>query len=127
MKENVNRCLGAFYLSHHELLMNEFRHVLNEKRAGCQTNDRNQLGHELCLSASVQEQVNICFEEAYYRVKWDQVFELCQEKVRNTDSYGLCPFLPVVSAEMRAKEDRYKKSTNFCKLILGYINCVYLI
>ena len=44
--------------------MNEFRHVLNEKCTGCQMNDRNQLEHELCLLASVQEQVNICFEEA---------------------------------------------------------------
>ena len=48
--------------------MNEFRRVLNEKCTGCQTNDRNQFGHELCLLASVQEQVNICFEEAYNTV-----------------------------------------------------------
>ena len=89
VKENVNPCVGAFYLSHHELLINEFRCVLNEKCTGCQTNNRNQFGHELCLLASVQEQVNICFEEAYNRVSWDQVFELCQEQLRNTDSYGL--------------------------------------
>ena len=129
MKENVNRCVGAFYLSHHELLMNEFRRVLNEKSTGCQTNDCNQFGHELCLLASVQEQVNICFEEAYNKVNWDQVFELCQEKLRNTDSYSLCPFLPVASAKMGGQEDRYKKLmkesfivpytfTNFCKLQL---------
>ena len=49
LKENVNRCVGAFYLSHHELLMDEFRRVLNEKCTGCQTNDRNQFAHELCL------------------------------------------------------------------------------
>ena len=130
VKENVNRCMGAFYLSHHGLLMNEFRRVLNEKCTGCQTNDRNQSGHELCLLASVQEQVNICFEEAYNRVNWYQVFELCQEKLRNTDSYGQCSFLPVASAEMGAQEDRYKKLmkeslivqhtfTNFCKLQLS--------
>ena len=92
-------------------------------------NDCNQFGHELCLLASVQQQVNICFEETYNRVNWDQVFELCQEKLRNTDSYGLCPFLPVASAEMGVQEDRYKKLmeeslivpytfTNFCKLQL---------
>ena len=97
---------------------------------GCQMNDHNQFGHELCLLASVQEQVNICFEEAYNRVNWNQVFELCQEKLRNTDSYGLCPFLPVVNAEMEAQEDRYKKImkeslivpytfTNFCQLQLS--------
>ena len=86
--------------------MNEFRRVLNEKCSGCQMNDHNQFAHELCLLASVQEQVNICFEEAYNRVNWDQVFELCQEKLRNTDSHGLCPFLPVASAEMGAQKDR---------------------
>ena len=101
--------MGAFYLSHHELLMNEFRRVLNEKCTGCQMNDRNQFEHELCLLASVQQQVNICFEEAYNRVNWDQVFELYQEKLRNTDSYGLCPSLPVTAAEMGVQEDRYKK------------------
>ena len=61
--------------------MDEFRHVLNEKCAGCQTNDHNQFVHELCLLACVQEQVNICFEETYNRVNWDQVFQLCQEKL----------------------------------------------
>ena len=122
--------MGAFYLSHHELLMNEFRRILNEKCTGCQMNDRNQFGHELCLLASVQEQVNICFEEAYNRVNWNQVFELCQEKLRNTDSYSLCSFQPVPGAEMGAQEHRYKKImkeslillymfTNFCKLQLS--------
>ena len=129
LKENVNRCVGAFYLSHHELLMNEFRRVMNEKCTGCQTNDRNQFAHELCLLASVQEQVDICFEETYNRVNWEQVFQLCQEKLKNTDSYDLCPFLPVASAEMGIQEDRYRKLmkeslivpytfTNFCKLQL---------
>ena len=111
LKQNVNRCLAAFYLSHHEILMNEFRCVLNEKCTGPQANDHHQFGHKLCLLASVQEQVNICFEEAYAydRVNWDQVFQLCQEKLRNTDFYSLCSFLPMVSAEMEVQEDRYKK------------------
>ena len=102
LKENVNRCVGAFYFSHHELLMGEFRRVLNEKCTGCQTNDRNQFRHELCLLASVRDQLNICFEETYNRVNWDQVFQLCQEKLRNTDSYRLCRFLPVLSGKMGA-------------------------
>ena len=107
--------------------MNEFRRGLNEKCTGCQTNDRNQFGPKLCLLASVQEQVNVYFEEAYNRVNLDQVFELCQEKLRNTDSYGFCPFLPMASDEIGPQKDRYKKLmkeslivphtfTNFCKL-----------
>ena len=110
--------------------MDEFRRVLNEKCAGCQSNDHNQFGHELCLLASVQDQLNICFEETYNRVNWDQVFQLCQEKLRNTDSYHLCRFLPVLSGKMGAQKDRYKKLmkellilpytfTNFRKLQLS--------
>ena len=129
LNENLNGCMEAFYLSHHELLMNEFGHVFNAKCTGCQTNDHNQFGHELCLLASVQEQVNICFEEVYNWVNWDQVFQLCQEKLRNTDSHSLCPFLPMASDEMGEQEDRYKKMmkesliiqytfTNVCKLQL---------
>ena len=36
LKENVNRCVGAFYLSYHESLINEFRRVLNENSTGSQ-------------------------------------------------------------------------------------------
>ena len=111
-------------------MMDQFRRILNEKCTGCQTNDRNLFGHELCLLASLQDQVNICFEETYNRVNWDQVFQLCQEKLRNTYSYRLCPFLPGLSGKMGAQEDSYKKLmkeslillctfTNFCKLQLS--------
>ena len=113
--------------SHHELLMNEFIRVSNEKCTGCQTNDCNQFKHELCLLAYVQEQVSICFDEASNRVNWDQVFELCHEGLRNKDSYGLCPFLPVTSNEMGPQKGKHKKLMkeslivpytfkNFCKL-----------
>ena len=42
-------------------------------------------------------------------VTWDQAFRLCQEKLRNTDSYSLFPFLSMASAEMEPQKDRYKK------------------
>ena len=61
------------------------------------------------MLASVQEQVNICFEEAYNRINCYQVSQLCQEKLKNTDSYDFCPFLPVTAAEMGVQEDRYTK------------------
>ena len=41
LKESVNQCLRTFYFAHHELLMNEYRHILNEKFTGCQRNDLN--------------------------------------------------------------------------------------
>ena len=71
----------------------------------------------------------IC-KETYNRVNWDQVFQSCPEKLRNTDSYRFCHFLPLLSGKMGAQEDRYKKLmkeslilpymfTNFCKLQLS--------
>ena len=62
-------------------------------------NQSNQFGHELCLLASVREQVSICFEEAYDSVKWKQVFDLCREKLSNTESHDLYPFLPMATAD----------------------------
>ena len=65
LKENVNRRVGAFCLSNHELLMNEFtgirlKNVLDVRRMTI-TRNHNQFGQKLYLLASVQEQVNICF------------------------------------------------------------------
>ena len=68
----------------------------------------NQFRHELWLLASVQEQVDNCFEEAYNynKVNWDQVFDLCRDKVRNTEFHDLCPFQPVPCDEMVPQEGR---------------------
>ena len=55
------------------------------------------------------------------------MFDLCRERLRDTESHGLCPFLPTASDEMVLQEDRYKKMmkesliiphmfTDFCKL-----------
>ena len=44
-------------------------------------NGPNQLAHELCLLASVEEQVNICFGEVYKRVIWDEVLDNWYKKV----------------------------------------------
>ena len=36
-------------------------------------NEPNQLAHDLCMMSSSEEQVNLCFEEAYESVIWDDV------------------------------------------------------
>ena len=41
----------------------------------------NQHGHELCMMSSLEEQVNLCFEEAYKRVIWDDVMECWYQNV----------------------------------------------
>ena len=55
--------------------------VVREKCTGCQNDEPNQLGHELCLLASSEERVNACFETCYERVNWDNVMELWYEEV----------------------------------------------
>ena len=44
-------------------------------------NEPNQLGHELCLMSSSEEQVNLCFGEVYKRVIWDEVLDNWYKKV----------------------------------------------
>ena len=41
----------------------------------------NQLAHDLCLLASVEEQVDTCFEEVYKRVIWDEILDNWYKKV----------------------------------------------
>ena len=54
--------------------------VVREKCTGCQTDEANQLGHELCLLASAEEQVNFCFE-VYAPVNWEEVMNCWYKKV----------------------------------------------
>ena len=44
-------------------------------------NESNQLAHEFCLFASVEEQVNTCFGEVYKSVIWDEVLDNWHKKV----------------------------------------------
>ena len=63
------------------LLCDKRLEVVREKCTGCQTYETNYLGHELCLLVSAEEQVNLCFEEIYGRVSWDDVMESWYKKV----------------------------------------------
>ena len=69
------------WLTHYDMLSDKLMEVIREKCTGCQMNDPNQLAHEFCLLASVQEQVNICFGEVYKRVIWDEVLDNWYKKV----------------------------------------------
>ena len=69
------------WLEHYDQLCEKLLEVVREKCPGCQTDEANQLGHQLCLLASVEEQVNLCFEEVYGRVSWDEVLDNWYKKV----------------------------------------------
>ena len=77
MKEVERR----LWLTHYDMLSEKLMEVVREKCTGCQTNEPNPLGHELCIMSSSEEQVNLCFGEVYKRVIWDKVLDDWYKKV----------------------------------------------
>ena len=69
------------WLQHYNQLCEKLLEVVGEKCIGWQTDKANQLGHELCLLASAEEQVNLCFEEVYARGNWEDVMNCWYKKV----------------------------------------------
>ena len=63
--ESMKEVEKKLWLEHYNQLCEKLLEVVREKFTGCQTDEPNQLGHELCLLASAEEKVNLCFEEAY--------------------------------------------------------------
>ena len=63
------------------MLSEKLMEVIQEKCTGCQTNEPNPLGHELCIMSSSEEQVNLCFGEVYKHVIWDKVLDNWHKKV----------------------------------------------
>ena len=79
--ESMKEVKRKLWLTHYDMLSEKLNDVVTEKCTGCQTDEANQLGHELCLLASAEEQVNLCFEEVYGRVHWEDVMDCWYKKV----------------------------------------------
>ena len=79
--ESMKEAERKLWLTHYDMLSEKLMEVVREKCTGCQMNEPNQLGHELCLMSSSEEQVNLCFGEAYKRVIWDEVLDNWYKKV----------------------------------------------
>ena len=83
--------------------------VVGEKCLGCQTDEANQLGHELCLLASAEEQVKLCFG----RVSWDEVLDNWYKKVLEMpialNPETLAIFRETVNPKDVTYKDRLKK------------------
>ena len=79
--ESMKEVERKLWLTHYDMLSEKLMLVIREKCTGCQRNEPNQLAHELCLLASVEEQVNTCFGEVYKRVIWDEVLDNWYKKV----------------------------------------------
>ena len=61
--ESMKEVERKFRLTHYDMLCEKLNEVVTEKCTGCQMNEPNQLGHEFCLLASVEEQVNNVLEK----------------------------------------------------------------
>ena len=79
--ESMKEVEKKLWLEHYNQLCEKLLEVVGEKCIGCQTDEANQLGHGLCLLASAEEQVNLCFEEVYGRVHWEDVMDCWYKKV----------------------------------------------
>ena len=79
--ESMKEVERKLWLTQYDMLSEKLMEVIREKHTGCQTDEPNQLAHDLCLFASAEEQVNLCFEEVYARVHWEDVMDYWYKKV----------------------------------------------
>ena len=79
--ESMKEVERKLWLTHYDMLSEKLMEVIREQCTGCQTDEPNQLAHDLCLFASAEEQVNLCFEEVYGRVHWEDVMDCWYKKV----------------------------------------------
>ena len=58
--EAIKEVERKLWPTHYDKLSEKLMAIIREKCTGCQMNEPNQLGHELCMMSSSEEQVNLC-------------------------------------------------------------------
>ena len=96
------------WLEHYNQLCEKLLEIVREKCTGCQTGEANQLGHELCLLVSAEEQVNLCFEEVYGRVHWEDVMDCWYKKVLEMPTALNPETLTILQETVNPKDFTYK-------------------
>ena len=111
--ESMKEVERKLLLTHYHMLSEKLMEVIREKCTGCQINEPNQLGHELCLMSSSEEQVNLCFGEVYKRVIWDEVLYNWYKKVLempvNLNPETLAIFRETVNPKELTYQNRLRK------------------
>ena len=111
--ESMKEVDRKLWLTHYDMLSKKLTEVIKEKCTGCEMNEPNQLAHEFCLLASVEEQVNVCFREVYKRVIWDEVLDNWNKKVLempvNLNPETLIIFRESVNPKEHVYRDRMRK------------------
>ena len=106
--ESMKEVERKLWLTHYDMLSEKLMEVIREKCTGCQMNEPNQLGHELCLMSSSEEQVNLCFGEVYKRVIWDEVLDNWYKKVLEMPANLNPETLAIFRETVNPKELTYK-------------------
>ena len=106
--EAMKEVESKLWLTHYDMLCEKLAVVIREKRTGCEVNEPNQLAHEFCLFASVEKQVNICFEEVYDRVIWEEVLDSWYKKVLEMPVNLNTETLIIFKESVNPKEFTYK-------------------
>ena len=73
--------LAKIYVEH---MSKDFVTVLHEQCVGCQLQEGNQLGHQLCLMDDIDQQVRICFAVLLKRVDNFIANEQCFERLKDS-------------------------------------------
>ena len=111
--ESMKEVERKLWLTHYDMLSEKLMEVVREKCTGCQMNEPNQLGHELCLMSSSEEQVNLCFGEMYKRVVWDEVLDNWYKKILempvNLNPETLAIFKETVNSKELTYKNRLRK------------------
>ena len=112
--ESMKEVERKLWLTHYDMLSEKLNDVIREKCTGCEMNEPNELAHDLCLLASVEEQVNTCFGEVCKRVIWDEVLDNWYKKVLEMP-VNLNPETLIIFREsLNPKEFRYKNRLRKC-------------
>ena len=108
--ESMKEVERKLWLTHYDVLNEKLMEVVREKCTGCQMNEPNRLGHELCLMSSSEEQVNLCFGDVYKRVIWGELLDNWYKKVLEMPiSISLNPeTLAIFRETVNPKEFTYK-------------------
>ena len=111
--ESTKGAEKALWFTHYDQLCDKLSDVIREKCPGCQTSESSQLANEFCIMSSSEEQVNLCFEEAYRRVIWDEVLDNWYKKVLempvNLDPKTLIIFRETVNPKELTYKNRLRK------------------
>ena len=111
--ESMKEVERKLWLTHYDMLSEKLMEVVREKCTGCQMNEPNPLGHELCLMSSSEEQVNLCFGEVYKHVTWDEVLDNWYKKVLempvNLNPETLAIFRETVNSKDFTYKNRLRK------------------